>query len=620
MVRKITEIDQPSSLRIQAAFNDTYLRPSQETQKGSLAQIEASLQGWAPALARKIEEKQKIKDNFQEAQGMELARKSIAAGDTRTIQEILQNQKDGVATDYKQKTKAFMQGAYKQRHENIGYAAKQHMLQYGATATIKDQNGKEIPISQADDQELVINSILAEAERYVTEQAGGKYDPVYYNQYIKPNIDQAIEQIIGLQAKNRIEQTQQNIIKDTTGILDSTLVPYINGGALLAGGAEAQNHIALSLAKQADTMMSLGFSELQTASYLSSYIQNLMKTTAYKDRDNADKILQAVQQIPIFQDPKILETLQDGAKAAKDAAFWDKQQKDEIEQDRLIQEAFDIYKDYRTTKNPAKLNAFKNSDYKSLASANKVKQALDEAAESTNEMDSDEYYSLATDARKGKLNRGQAYLLFPKMSLKQQDYLDSIIDDRESDIKRLTSGGITNAQAQAQLNKDITMAEKQLGYYLKDTDYTDTQDPKKTANYLAVKTMLVDQIYEQAQEEINKNPNMPNKTKEYIYARIAGKIMQENKGLIDTFVSDPQLVQEPDKNKVRKTQSTNILKDLNTKLINKNIKVNLNQILGTGDKKTLAKIIKKATNGVGNPESLADYYLAQYAIVTGSDK
>ena len=113
---------------------------------------------------------------------------------------------------------------------------------------------------------------------------------------------------------------------------------------------------------------------------------------------------------------------------------------------------------------------------------------------------------------------------------------------------------------------------------------------------------------------------MPNKTKEYIYARISGKIMQENKGLIDTFVSDPQLVQEPDKNKVRKTQSTNILKDLNTKLTNKNIKVNLNQILGTGDKKTLAKIIKKATNGVGNPESLADYYLAQYAIVTGSDK
>ena len=235
-------------------------------------------------------------------------------------------------------------------------------------------------------------------------------------------------------------------------------------------------------------------------------------------------------------------------------------------------------------------------------------------------MDSDEYYSLATDARKGKLNRGQAYLLFPKMSLKQQDYLDSIIDDRESDIKRLTSGGITNAQARAQLNKNITMAEKQLGYYLKDSDYTDTQDPKKTANYLAVKAMLTDQIYGQAQEEINKNPNMPNKTKEYIYARIAGKIMQENKDLIDTFVSDPQLVQEPDKNKVRKTQSTNILKDLNTKLANKNIKVNLNQILGTGDKKTLTKIIKKATNGVGNPESLADYYLAQYAIVTGSDK
>ena len=59
------------------------------------------------------------------------------------------------------------------------------MLHYGATATIQDKNGNTIPISQSDEQEQVLNAYLAEAERYANEAAGGKYDPVLYQEYVK---------------------------------------------------------------------------------------------------------------------------------------------------------------------------------------------------------------------------------------------------------------------------------------------------------------------------------------------------------------------------------------------------------------------------------------------------
>ena len=58
MARKIPDLEQPSSLKIQAAYNDSYLRPSQETNAGTLAQIENSLKDWMPAIVRKTQENQ----------------------------------------------------------------------------------------------------------------------------------------------------------------------------------------------------------------------------------------------------------------------------------------------------------------------------------------------------------------------------------------------------------------------------------------------------------------------------------------------------------------------------------------------------------------------------------
>ena len=620
MARKIPDLEQPSSLKIQAAYNDSYLRPSQETNAGALMQIENSLKDWMPAIVRKTQENTKIKENFENAQGRELARKAIAAGDTRTIKEILDNDTKGIATDYTRRTKAFMHGAYQQRHINLAVNIKQHMLQYGATATITDKNGNTIPISQADDQEQVINTYLAEAERYAKETTGGKYDPVLYQEYIKPQLDEALDTFISLQAKNRIAQTQQDYIKNATGILNGTLQPYIMGGALLTDGQEAQNHTALTLAKQADILMSAGLTELETAAYLSSYIQTLMKTTAFKDRDNADKILQAAKQIPILQDPAILESLTDGAKKAKDAAYFDKQQKDEIEQDRLTEEAFDLYKQYKTTKNPALLDAFKTKDYKSLQAANRVKEALDKAAQSHNEMETTEYYNLTVEARRGRLNRGQAYLLWDKMSNDQQDYLDRIIDDRESDIKRITGTGQTRRQALAEINKASKMAEKAYELYLPDKDYTDNKEPDQISNYLYVKNMLIRDIENKAAQKINAIANPTENDKQLAYTMAAGEVMTQNKALLPALIEDPKLVHEKDKNKIKIQQAAKSVAAVKNSIENPKDQQKLKIALDQKDTKTLIKILKKKSQGIGDPAASAAKLQADYDIISGSDK
>ena len=95
MARKIPDLEQSSFFKIQAVYNDSYLRPSQETNAGALMQIENSLKDWMPAIIRKTQENTKLKENFENAQKQELAHDSHRQNCTVGTESEMLNPRSG---------------------------------------------------------------------------------------------------------------------------------------------------------------------------------------------------------------------------------------------------------------------------------------------------------------------------------------------------------------------------------------------------------------------------------------------------------------------------------------------------------------------------------------------
>lgn len=547
MTRKIDDaaIKAPD-LQIKAQITDTYVRPA-AAPEGELEQLARSLVNVQPSIAKYLHTKQEEKDDFEIEQGMELYKNCLADGEDLTADEIGQKIQAGDLDGFRKLTRMQKQGIYQARHKMLGLNLQKHMSTWSEGATLEDENGNAVPLAQVKDQERVMTAFAQEQARWVKEVTGGKYDPVLYQEYVSSAENSAVNTFIQKQVAARVEQIQTEQIRTASGILDGLVMPFVKNGSLLADPDTAIPQLTETLNMEAIAMKQRGIRETDAMKIMSQYLQTAMRNVP---EDNIQALLKAAQTMPMLQNPAIQETLKQTATDAEEDAQRKRWRDKQARQDKVQEEAFDLYKNmWENGENKQAVEAFLKKYPEAAAEYNSIKKSMDIARSSTGEMDNDTFRDVRIQALRGQLNYSGVMHLLPSLSPDQQDDLVGIAMRNESRIRSITAENraATRASAGAAIDKTYKSLEKVLRTYTTDNPQLKGLTTEQKRGYAALQNRIVElSMYEyEAWKQDAKGGAAQDYGKcEAAKASIVGRIYGQYEKQLMTYIDNPAKLNE----------------------------------------------------------------------------
>lgn len=619
MTRKVQEIDPASnSLQIQARINDNYIRPAGQQDAGSIEQIASTLVDINPAVTKYLTQKTEKKENFDVAQGMMIYRKQLAEGKDLTGEEIKAEIAAGNIEGYAKINKNHLRGIYRARHEKTGAELKKHMLEYTATAKLPNEKGELVPVSQITDQDAVMTAFLGEAERYILESTGGKYDPVLYDEYIKPEMNEATTKFINTQAEERIKQ--HTLERHTLGasILDSTILPLVQSKEFEADKTTGRQIIKTNLEAEAARLISEGRTETETAGFLVNYLQTVMQKIPYEHYEQIEQIAMAAEDIEILKSPIIQNTLKETMNNVQTGKYYEYQRLENIKEEENMQKASDLWDEGERTGNFTAFDKFvstvKNKGY--FLKARSINLAYDEAR---TEMPFETYRTYQIQADQGRLSFVDVQMLAPKMSKDQLDNLKQSAKEGATRARVLANqSGSSQKEASKKLEKALKQVDTVVAKYFKGDDVLkpaeDNNDTR--ANVQKLQATLTRIAYsEYSQWLATEGAAADSILREDKLHEIVSKHYSRYKGMYDIYVKDPQLIHsKTDPKKIKADHALEAFRQHLTAEIKPEYRTEaLNKAMSEGNVKAVEKAIRKSNPAATNPRSTAQQLIKSYA-------
>ena len=547
MTRKIddTAIKTPD-LQIKAQISDTYVRPA-VAPESDLEQLAQSLVSVQPSLAKYLHTKQEEKDDFEIAQGMQMWDDYTASHKNFSEDEVYKKIQAGDLDGFRKLTRMQKQGIYQARHRMLGLNLQTHLATWAEGATLEDENGNAVPLAQVKDQERVMTAFMQEKARWVKEVTGGKFDPILYQQYVANAENSAINTFIQKQAAARVEQLQNEQVRTATGILDGLVMPYIQNGSLIANPDTAVAQLTETLNMEAVAMTQRGINETDAMKIMSQYLQTAMRNVP---EDNIQPILKAAQTMPLLQNPAIQETLKQTATDAEEDAQRKRWRDKQARQDKVQEEAFDLYKSiWENGENKQAVEAFLKKYPEAAAEYNSIKKSMDIARSNTGEMDNDAFREIRIQALRGQLNYSGVMHLLPSLSPDQQDDLVGIAMRNESRIRSIMAENraATRASAGAAIDKTYKSLEKVLRTYTTDNPQLKGLTTEQKRGYAALQNRIVELSmyeYEAWKQDAKGGAALDYGKCEAAKASIVGRIYGQYEKQLMTYIDNPAKLNE----------------------------------------------------------------------------
>lgn len=465
MPRVVNEI-QEGSLRPTARPQDVYYRPAVGPES-RLEKIASSFVGISADLGRYFSSRRKKQEDLEIAQGVELFKQRQQYGENFSAAEMAEKAEKGDYEGFKRLTRFQKEGIRRARHELAGLKLQEHMQTWESTATLPDENGNQIPLSQVGDSSRVIDAYMQERSRYLMEITGGQYDPLLAKEYIQPSDKSALNQFIQHQASARNKQIQLEQQYIASGLMDAYTAPIINSGLFASDPYVAGRQFYDAITRVMETMQGDGVSLTDSAAFIGQYIQTALRSV--QDDDTIDKMLAIARSHELLQNPELQEQIIAAADYGHRSLAWAKSREKEVKDEQARQEAFDVMNGIRTgSMTREQLDAFRYSSPENMAWADKMQEAFDKAAQSSNAMEAGAFSEYYTDVMHGDIPWRRFMSELDQFSTEQQDKIWACYTKREERTRRLISlaeaqGKRTTRSAIAQREKtDRARVEKEL--------------------------------------------------------------------------------------------------------------------------------------------------------------
>ena len=603
MTRKIDDaaIKAPD-LQIKAQITDTYVRPA-AAPEGELEQLARSLVNVQPSITKYLHTKQEEKDDFEIAQGMQIWDDYAASHKNFSEDETYKKIQAGDLDGFRKLTRMQKQGIYQARHKMLGLNLQTHLSTWAEGATLEDEDGNAVPLAQVKDQERVMTAFMQEKARWIKEITGGKFDPILYKQYVADAEASAINTFIQQQAGARREQLHTEQTYTSTRILDGLVMPFVKNGSLLADPDTAIPQLTETLNMEAIAMKQRGIGETDAMKIMSQYLQTAMRNVP---EDNIQALLKAAQTMPMLQNPAIQETLKQTATDAEEDAQRKRWRDKQARQDKVQEEAFDLYKNmWENGENKQAVEAFLKKYPEAAAEYNSIKKSMDIARSSTGEMDNDTFRDVRIQALRGQLNYSGVMHLLPSLSPDQQDDLVGIAMRNESRIRSIMAENraMSRASASASVDKTYKSLEKVLDSYTKDNPILKNMTTEQRRSYNLLRNRIVElSEYEYAAwlQDSKGGAAQDYGKREVAKASIVGRVFGQYERQLATYLNDPAKINENPENVAREVNEASLAK------FRSELKPKAQQEFFTkasGDTKEFTLWLKK--QGIQQPESKA---------------
>ena len=554
-MRKIEDIKTPQ-LQITAQPKDTYVRPAAPA-PDRLEKIAEALVDIEPTIGKYLTKKQTEKDDFEIAQGIEIFKDMKAEGRTGNDEDIERGIATNDPTVFKKLTKTQKQGVYIARHQLVGQQLQTHLGSWAEKQTIKveNENGEMVdtPLASVKDQSAVIDALYAEADRYVKEQTGGRYDPQLFSQYIQPQLNAASNTFIQRQAQERKQQIAIEAIGVYTNILNGIIKPQLADNSLITNGEAGINQLTATLQGAAENMMASGFSQKDAMEMLA---QTAQATIRKAPPDAIEALSKAFASVPMLSAPDIQETLKITTDAAEKEASFAYEREKQRKEDEAEEKAFDLLKPLLTGGkiDETAITAFSSGNPTQLLKMNYLKKQIEMGYENLNAMDNEAYNDLYIQMLRGKMNYNEALQYAGSMNKDQIDSLLQIADHNETKIRqaraeaRASGGYMTRKQAETINKKEKTNAEKALKvFYDVDKQAEIATDDVQKRNIMNIGTRMSYEVFVEyeawkadASAESRANPFKC----ESALNSIAQRIYSKYKDNLSVYQRSPELMNE----------------------------------------------------------------------------
>ena len=513
MPRQVEEIRE-GNIRPTARPGDFYNRPAVGPES-RLEKIAAAYDRIGVHLGGYLRDRQKKQEDLEITQGIELYKNRQAYGENFTAAEMAEKAKNGDYEGFKRLTKFQKEGIRRARHEAAGLKLQEHMQTWAATATLEDENGNKIPLSQVADSDRVIDAFNRESARWLMEKTGGQYDAVLAQEYIRDPERSAMNQFIQQQAALRNEQIRTEQRLAAADLMDGYTAPLINSGLFSEDPSTAGRRFYDSISHVAETLMHDGVAQTDAAEFLGQYMQSALRSVS--DHDIIDKMLAVAQVHPLLQDPTLKEQIIAAAEYGHRSVEWAQSREKEQKEELARQQSFDILNGIRTGMlSSEQLDAFRYASPENMAWAQKMQEAFDKAADSSHAMEAEEYHAFRTSVLHGDIPWASFMSRLDEFSAEQQNEIWSCYTKREERTRRLISLAeaqgkrLTRTAIAKQEKTDRTKVENALGVYIKPRldNLHDTGFVDEYANLGETAVLMEDVIFDRWMKWQSNNPTL----------------------------------------------------------------------------------------------------------------
>lgn len=520
---------------------DTYVKP-QTPEPDKLTLIAQSLTKYNPALQKYLGKKAEEKRNFEEAVGVDLYTKYKAPS-----AEIEQMIKNGEVEGLRRLTKHHRNGIHKMRHRALGDSINLHMFNWEKYATAKDANGNEVPLSQIDDEQIVMAAFENEYSRYAQEVTGGMYDKELFADIVDKRTEIARNTFVQRQTAARTNQVQSEKQEAIGQVWDANLANSLQDGAFVLEDTEG-NNTSLQLASQLyGAIIESDMPEYEAKALLAEWFN---KQFSNIDLDHIDRLKEVAQRLPYWDDPEFGRKIEEYSQQSRrerlrsdrDEKFAKEQAAEQEVNNAYDQIALKYNYDLRKASEEEWLALRKlarSAGLETLASLMRLEQQFrNNEASLMYGVDEHEFHSVWQRAARGQMSRAELNSLVGRLSPDQWRELESTRKAAEGDKKTGISG----------VDKSFSAAWKTLASSL-ELGLSEGADGEETANTIEVVGALELELYDKLSEAFRANPNLTVAGKREIERSIVGNMVREKKDLIPAAKLDPKVIKETDPKK-----------------------------------------------------------------------
>lgn len=587
-MRKIQEIEPPSPLKIQAVYNDSYLRPAGNNSASSLEQIERSLQSWLPTAQQKLKEQAKEKELTDTSAGIALYH--MLGGEDLPFKDAKAKMQSGKIDQFKsgakQLTQDFANGYYRARTANLAMQIDAGMKNWESADITTDENGKQISISSITDMEQLTATYKKKEAELIETLSGGKVDPRYFATLVVPVLEKSEYQFIENQSNIRAKTMLDRNTKEFGHTLNLYMDRMIKNNEFILDDTEhTPQRIAEDLQSFSIGAKANGLPEYMVYEELTKMLTSVMYDY---DIDNIDGIKEVAKLLPIWNDPQqrgIIEQASKNAREGKIRSDRDKEYARKLEDERKIGSAFtELLQKYDYEPSGIPWTEWKNilaiapeavEHVTSLQSA--FNRYHSNSVEQQYSISDEKFYSLYGDFASGKKGIGSLINLSGKIAPRQLKDLTEAYNSRQSIVKSATGGSSSNSKDES-YSKIKSKALKMLGGNKEDMSYEEKVLLDNVAGQIAYN------VARQAQGWKNKNKEADNVDYDFAVDGFITDNVTKYGANLDVYKEDP-----------------NTLRNDPVKTRQKTLENNANDILGLFPKKnqTVREMLERIETSKG---------------------